>query len=159
MPEVPPDNDDDIARLLSDLKDKTPEYPAELLAKRRAAYQQRTAGLGIGLAIGGAAKGGLLHSAWSIEGVLKALIVTALAVEGVGGAILYRQSLLESTSSTPTPTLTVTQQPPTWTSTPTPTATPTASATLIFAPDWQRDDNGLHLGQTPTPPGKRTRTP
>jgi len=147
MMPVPPD-DEDIARLLSDLKDKTPEYPVDLLAKRRAAYKEGMAGLGIGLvagaaagdaaaggtaaggtaaggtAAGGAAAGGtaaggtaagggLLAGAWSIDTILKALIITAMLVEGVGGAVMYRQHLLERNASSHTPTLTAPLPSPT----------------------------------------------
>jgi hypothetical protein len=154
MTEERPD-DEELAQLLSDLKDKTPDYPPAMLARRRASYQQRMAGLGIGLFAIGAAKGGLLHGAWSIDNILKALIVLAMVTEGVGGAILYRQRLMENTGR-PTPTLTTTPSP-----TPTPTATATATLRPFFtsAPQVRPTDRGLHLGHTPTPPGKRTRTP
>jgi hypothetical protein len=148
--------DEELAQLLSDLKDKTPDYPADLLARRRASYQQRMAGLGIGLFATGAAKGGLLHGAWSIDTILKALIVLALLTEGVGGAILYRQRVMENTR--PTPTLTGAPSS-TATPSPTPTATVTATPRPFFTPGPRPTDRGLHLGQTPTPPGKRTRTP
>jgi hypothetical protein len=218
MTREPPD-DNDIARLLSDLKDKTPGYPPELLAHRRAAYEQGMAGLGIGLvaaeaakggaaaggtatggaaaggaAAGGAAAGGAAAGgaaavgAWSIETILKVLIVTALVVEGVGGAVLYRQRLLHRNVPPPTSSLTATLPSPT--STPSLSATPsvtpsvTPSATLTFAltplftsgpgsgnpptdiapsntpaPNIPtRTPRGHHFGQTPTPPPQRTPT-
>jgi hypothetical protein len=164
MTEERPD-DEEITQLLSALEAKTPDYPAALLASRRASYQQGLAGLGIGLVAAGAAKGGLLLGIWSVDNILKALIVLALLTEGIGGAILYRQRVMENTTSSPTPTLTATI-PPTATPSPTRTATPTASATATLRPfftsgptDPRPTDRGRHLGQTPTPPAKRTRTP
>jgi hypothetical protein len=43
-----------------------------------------------------------LAAAWSIDTILKALIITALVVEGIGGAVLLRQRLLQRNVSTPT---------------------------------------------------------
>jgi hypothetical protein len=185
--ELPDDNY--IAKLLSVLKDKTPGYPPELLAHRRAAYEQGMAGLGIGLLVGdvaqagaaaggaaGPAHGGWLSSAWSTETILKALIVTALVVEGAGGAILYHQRLLHRNVPPPTSSLTATLPSPT--STPNPSLSATTSATtsatltfvltplFTFAPGSgnpppntpTRTPRGNKFGHTPTPPGQRTPT-
>jgi hypothetical protein len=164
MTEERPD-DEEITQLLSALEAKTPDYPAALLASRRASYQQGLAGLGIGLVAAGAAEGGLLYGAWSVDNILKALIVVAMLVEGAGGAIMYRQRLTENITSLPTATLTG-PLPPTATPSPTRTATRTASATATLRPFFtsgptgpRPTDRGRHLGQTPTPPAKRTRTP
>jgi hypothetical protein len=43
-----------------------------------------------------------LAAAWSIDTILKALIITALVVEGIAGAVLFRQRLLQRNDSTPT---------------------------------------------------------
>lgn len=161
---IEPHDEQDIANLLSKLGEQTPGYPPELLEKRRAAYYQSLAGLGIGLAgMGagaGAAKGGLLHTGLTVETLLKGLIVAAVLVEAVGGIALYRSRLSHHNplfpTSTPTLTLTVS---PSATSRPsaTPTASPTATVTLapLFTSAPHPDDNGHHFGQTPTPPGHR----
>lgn len=169
---IEPHDEQDIANLLSQLGERTPGYPPELLEKRRAAYHQSLAGLGIGLAGVGAARGGLLHTGLTVETLLKGLIVAAVLVEAVGGIALYRSRLSHHNplfpTSTPTLTLTVS---PSATSRPsaTPTASPTATVTLaplftstpLFTsaphststPD--HDDNGNHFGHTSTPPGHR----
>jgi hypothetical protein len=171
---IEPHDEQDIANLLSQLGEQTPGYPPDLLEKRRAAYYQSLAGLGIGLAGAGAgaAKGGLLHTGLTVETLLKGLIVAAVLVEAVGGIALYRSRLSQHNPLSPTssPTLTLTASLSATshlsvTPTASPTASPTATATLapLFTsaphPDFTRvpdhDDNGNHFGHTPTPPGHR----
>lgn len=197
MTEAPHD-DQDIANLLSELGRQTPQYPAELLAKRRAAYQNSLAGLGLGLAAAGAAQGGLLSllasSPTAVMAVTAALVLGTLAgiaYFGSGNIERNRVGPGSTTSSTPlsagsrhtvTSTASASASPTgTGTSTATASATPTATGSLTSTPSFfgtptpslsatstpsnsltpgpRPTDKGRHLGQTPTPPGKRETPP
>jgi hypothetical protein len=164
-----PHDDQDIADLLSQLGQRTPDYPANLLEQRRAAYQQDVAALGLGLAAGAAVGAGVgAAKVWTIQNVLT-VIVSALLLAGALGAILLFQDLITPRNPLipgqgPALTLTLTATP---LATLTPSATPTstgpaiATATLV-AQSTQRPiptGTGLPLGQTATPTGTLTSTP
>jgi hypothetical protein len=155
-----PHDEQDIANLLSQLGEQTPDYPADLLEQRRAAYQRGFSALGVGPTAGhglGAAGAGAAK-VWTVENILKGLIAVVLLVEAAGGIALYRSQLSKQDSGSPSVTATLTALP---SPTPTllPTWTPTATSTLIpFAESTRAPhptDPGHHLGQTPTPPGHR----
>jgi hypothetical protein len=158
-------NEQDIANLLSQLGDQTPEFPPERLAERRAAYQQSIAGMEIGLAARTGLKGGVMHTGLTVDTILKGLIVAVLLIEVAGGIIYYRYhrnhlSGPNPLAGTPTPTLTATITPTrTATSTATPTLTQTATLIAPFTPTAHPADQGHHFGQTATPPAQRTRAP
>jgi hypothetical protein len=170
-----PPEDPRITELLARLGNKTAEYPPELLAGRRASFDQKLSSLGVGLAVGGAAKAGILKGGWTTENILKALIVTLIVAETAGGIIMYRQRYLRNIVPL-VPTATVTIPSPTYltpvqsiiaTETPTLTATPTLTTTITYSPTSPQNQGptatatrpGLRKGQTPTPPGQRTPGP
>jgi hypothetical protein len=175
-----PHDDQQISDLLSRLGAQTPDYPADLLEKRRAAYYQSMAALGIGLAGGealggpsaGAGDAGML-SGLSVDTILKALIALALVVEAVGGVVLYRRYIAQNELLRKSATLTaeLSAMPTgrasgspvgTFTVTPTPTTSTTATMTPALTgspgstqPAPTATKPGRRLGHTPTPPGHR----
>ena len=150
-----------ITELLGRLGGSTADYPAAMLASRRASFDEQMSALGIGVAAGGAAAGeaaggaakaaglgaakgaGIAGAAAVTETILKVLIVTLIVAEAIGGIIVYRQRQLHRTVplvttvtvSAPSATILTPTETATFTETPTPTGSLTAIITVSGTPE------------------------
>lgn len=175
-------NSQDVIDLLSKLKESTPEYPADLLAARKAAFLQ-TVALQIppkGMSGKGGGDGGLSGSS-TLGGMSTAQSILLQAVVGVWiiaamltAAYVFRDQIIDLLQDNGIVTIEVTHAPsvdplipdtlapatdisPTaitpLANTPVPNVNPeTESPAEVQEAPTEKDNPGLHLGQTPGPP-------
>ena len=175
-------NAQDIVDLLSKLKESTPEYPADLLAARKAAFIEAVA-LQMppgGMSGKGGGDGGLSGSS-TLGGMTTAQSILLQAVIGVWiiaamltAAYVFRDEIIGLLQDNGIATLEVTQAPsseplvpdtmapatdvpPTAITPLADTAIPEGNPDVESPPEEQeaptdKDNPGLHLGQTPGPP-------
>ncbi len=175
------DQDDEVIRLLGQLRDSGPEYPSSLFSKRRAAVMAAFAALNLGAATAGLTLLGHLVKIVKGMGVVEKIVlgvevaaVTGMTAYGAVTAYKYRyeiqqvlQSNLGIATSTPWPSLVApvagggaTELAETGTATATPSPTPTGT----WYPPTQ-DGGGPVVGQptqpssTPPPVAQSTPTP
>jgi hypothetical protein len=186
-------NPQDIIGLLSKLKDSTPDYPADLMAARKAAFTKQTLAIkfhghsGKGGGDGGSAGSGGSGGSGALGGMSTAQGIMLQAVIGVWiiaamltAAYVFRNQIIDLLQNNHIISVEVTQVPaidstlpdlitPVAEATPTSifaTATPGApssespiievapdgSSNIQNTPESTKEDQGLHLGQTPGPP-------
>ena len=194
-------NSQDIIELLSKLKARTPDYPAGLMAARRAAFMKQAVALkihgrghsGKGGGDGGSAGSGGTGGSGALGGMSTAQSILLQAVIGVWiiaamltAAYVFRNQIIDllqnnhlisvemtqvpaidstspalitpateisPTRATPTSMLaTATPGAPSSESTDNGTTVPDDSSNIQSPPDGTKDNQGLHLGQTPGPP-------
>ena len=194
-------NPQDIIGLLSKLKAGTPEYPADLMSARKAAFMKQAIALkihghghsGKGGGDGGSAGSGGSGGSGALGGMSTAQGILLQAVIGVWiiaamltAAYVFRNQIIDllqdnhivsvevtqapaidpaspvigapateisPTAATPT-SISATATPGTSSSESTGIGTiiPDGSSNIQSTPDGTKDDQGLHLGQTPGPP-------
>jgi len=163
--------DKDIIRRLRSLKNAGSDYPADVLKKRRASFQNAVLGLTLPIPAAGFVKRLMRYLLHTTNAALEVILVSALVIAAGLGVYLYRdqirdqiQNWLASEMGRPTVTLSFPTPQPTMTSTATLTTTPTATATLTTTPTAtgtiytveptqkpRPTDQGHHYGQTKTP--------
>jgi hypothetical protein len=170
-------NQQEVVNLLEKLGKSEVNYPPELMAHARAAFQYKvvaakvalvdtSAALGEAQAAGAAAESGAGMFAW--QTAVKVTLATALVTAAAYGAYLLSEflpSLLDQ--STPTAAYVVpaevVETATEITETVEPTETPVAPATHTPEPEatTEREHPGLQLGRTPGPPAApgQTKTP
>ena len=170
------DQDDEIIRLLGQLRDTGPEYPSSLFSKRRAAVMAAFAALNLGAAAAGLSLLAHLVKIIKAMGVVEKIIlgvevaaVTGLTAYGAATAYVYRNEIrqvIESNlgiqTNTPFPSL----APPVGGSggssatepvaIGTPSVTPTPTGTFFYVAPTQGSGNPVPTqvapGDTPPPP-------
>lgn len=185
-------NPQDIIGLLSKLGASTPDYPADLMAARKAAFTEQAVAVkfhghghsGKGGGDGGSAGSGgsgALGGMTSAQGImLQAVIGVWIIAAMLTVAYVFRNQIIDLLQNNHLISVEVTQVPaidstlpalttpatevsPTstlWTATPgVPSSespsievAPDGSSEIQNTPDGTKDDQGLHLGQTPGPP-------
>ena len=187
-------NPQDIIGLLSKLKAGTPEYQADLMSARKAAFMKQAIALkihghghsGKGGGDGGSAGSGGSGGSGALGGMSTAQGILLQAVIGVWiiaamltAAYVFRNQIIDLLQDNHIVSVEVTQAPAIDPASPvivapateisptaaTPTsasatpgdvpgneANPDSSSNIQNTPDGTKDDQGLHLGQTPGPP-------
>ena len=155
MSTIPPLQDEDVIKMLAQLKDAGPVYPADALENRRRIFRKAAGGIILGIPLVFLVKAYFEH--WTWQTVLKAVVISVLAVETVAGVYVYREQIRDWWFSTPTPSISlpILTVEPTARATATPSITPTGTTTEVFiiesTPKARPTDSGNHFGQTQTP--------
>ena len=144
-----PLNDNEIEQLLSRLKKHFSEYPEDLREKRRKVLLGSIPIITIPPNTGVRATKIPVRRPIAFATAAKVGIAIIIGLSAIG-SILFWDELFPEVK--PTSTLIVI-------TTNCPTLTSTATSTSTFLPFFDPTDTGKHLGQTPTPPAKRTPTP
>lgn len=143
--------DEEILRRLLNLKNTGANYPADLLEKRRNAYQRAAMGLVLGVPALGIGKGLLRFLPRTGPAIFKSVLIGALAIEAGVGAYVFHDQIIDWFVGTETPVVTVLPSIPQPTMTGTATFTPTPTETITLVDMLRPTDQGYHYGQTKTP--------
>lgn len=166
-------SDQEIIRLLSNLRNSGAIYPPDLLSARRASFMKHAAQLElVHETAGNSARGGSGKTNILSNPLLETVLVVAIVAEALAASYIYRDKLLnwlQPTPSTPAavqesaPPSVVELSPTFITVTPIATSTPSPTGTMEITPTFSdnskvvdvtpnpKDNPGLHLGQTKTP--------
>ncbi len=171
------DQDDEIIRLLGQMRDTGPEYPSSLFSKRRAAVMAAFAALNLGAATAGLSL--LAHLVKIIKGMgmiekiilaVEVTAVTGLTAYGAATAYVYRneirqviESNLGISTNTPFPSLVAPSSGGSggasateFAGTGTPSATPSPTGTLLY---FTPTSGGGNPANTSIPPTQVQSTP
>jgi len=170
---------EEIIKLLSKLKAGTPDYPAELVAAKKAAFLKQAAtikingkGRGGGSSGSGGGSGAISGGGFATRGFLWQALLGGLILSSIFlTAFLYRDQIADLSSkneaialvveppivSNEDATLTAISTPaspiaPTSTARPSVTPNALSEAGVESSPDGTQDNQGLHLGQPPGTP-------
>ncbi len=170
------DQDDEIIRLLGQMRDTGPEYPSSLFSKRRAAVMAAFAALNLGAATAGLSL--LAHLVKIIKGMgmiekiilaVEVTAVTGLTAYGAATAYVYRNEIRQAIESnlgistnTPFPSLVAPSSggggasATEFVGTGTPSSTPSPTGTLLY---FTPTSGGGNPANTSIPPTQVQSTP
>ncbi len=172
------DQDEEVIRLLSKLKDTGPEYPHSMYTERRTAVLAGLVALNLGAGVAGLTLLGHLFKIIKGMGIVEKIIlgvevaaVTGMTAYGAATAYIHRDEIgqllrqnFETITTTPWPTLAapgvgvgvspaVATEEALLTGTPTPSATPSPTGTLFYT-DTPEPGGGGGSNSTPGAPNQ-----